>query len=276
MSAAHLQGVSRGSLAAARENLDTLVRGGDVDLSALADQLFAVTVVLDREIGLRRALTDPARNGDARAELARAVFGEWLTGAALDLFVWLVRSSWSGSRDLADATEILAAEAVVGAADKAGRLDALEDELFRVGRIVAANPQLRAALSDQSAPAEARVALIEGLLDGKVSQETLRLVRQAVAEPRGRHFVDTIEIYGAAAADRRSRMVALVTAAVPLTEEQRERLAAALGRMYGHDVHLNIEIDPELIGGLRVAIGDEVIDGSVATKLDDARRRLAG
>jgi F-type H+-transporting ATPase subunit delta len=274
MSAAHLQGVSRASLTAGRGMLDTLVRSADTDLQGLADQLFAVTAVLDREIGLRRALTDPARDGDARAELARGVFGDWLTGAALDLFVWLVRSSWSSSRDLADVTETLAAESVVAAADKAGRLDALEDELFRVGRVVAANPDLRAALSDRSAPVEARVALIEGLLQAKVSAESLRLVRQAVAAPRGRHFDQTIEIYGDAAAARRSRMVALVTAAVLPTEAQRDRLVATLSRMYGHDVHLNVEIDPEVIGGLRVEIGDEVIDGSVATKLDDARRRL--
>lgn len=274
MSAAHLQGVSRASLAASRGTLDTLVRSRDTELRALAEQLFAVTAVLDREIGLRRALTDPARNGDARAELARGVFDSWLTGAALDLFVWLVRSSWSGSRDLPSATEILAAEAVVASADRAGRLDALEDELFRVGRVVAASPDLRAALSDRSAPVAARVSLIEGLLADKVSDETLHLVRQAVAEPRGRHFDQTIEIYGDAAADRRSRMVALVTAAVPLTEAQRDRLVSALSRIYGHDVHLNVEIDPDVIGGVRVEIADEVIDGSVATKLDDARRRL--
>ncbi|MGZ4593075.1 MAG: F0F1 ATP synthase subunit delta [Actinomycetes bacterium] len=269
-----MQGVSRGSLASARTTLDTLVRAGDTDLLALADQLFAITVVLDREAGLRRALTDPARDGDARAELARAVFGDRLTGAVGDLFVWLVRAQWSRARDLVDASELLAAEAVVAAADKAGRLDDLEDELFRVGRVVAGNAALRAALSDRSAPVDARVALIEGLLQGKVSEETLRLVRQAVAHPRGRHFDQTIEIYGDVAADRRSRMVALVTAAVPLTVQQRERLISALSRIYGHDVHLNVEIDPDLIGGMRVEIGDEVIDGSVATKLDDARRRL--
>jgi F-type H+-transporting ATPase subunit delta len=70
--------------------------------------------------------------------------------------------------------------------------------------------------------------------------------------------------------------VATVTATVPLTEEQRRRLGAALAGIYGHDVHLNVEIDPDLVGGIRVEIGDEVIDGSVASRLDDARRRLVG
>ena len=99
-------------------------------------------------------------------------------------------------------------------------------------------------------------------------------VQQAVAAPRGRSFDRTIEMYGEVAADRRSRVVATVTAAVPLTEAQRDRLAAALHQLYGHEVHLNIEIDPELIGGVRVELGDEVIDASILSRLEEARRRL--
>ncbi|MDQ1627295.1 MAG: F-type H+-transporting ATPase subunit delta [Actinomycetota bacterium] len=274
MSRLLLQGASRDSYAAARETLATLVQAASTDLLELADQLFAVTEVLDREGALRRALTNPARSGDARAELARAVFGERFAGAAQDLVVWAVRARWSAPRDLPNALELLAVEAVVAAAEKAGRLDALEDELFRVGRIVAGNPDLRTALADRSAPVEQRTALLQDLLAGKVTDETLRLVRQAVAAPRGRHFDRTIDMYGEVAAERRSRRVALVAAAVPLTEEQRERLTAALQQLYGHEVHLNVEIDPDLIGGVRVELGDEVIDGSILTRLHEARRRL--
>jgi F-type H+-transporting ATPase subunit delta len=271
-----MRGVSRASLAVARETLDTLIRAADTDLRRLADDLFAVLQVLDREAGLRRNLTDPSRSGDDRAALARAVFDGRISPAALDLLVWAARARWSTSRDLADTVELLAVEALVAAAQRADRLDAVEDELFRVGRIVAATPQLRAALSDTSVPADHRVALVEGLLSGKVTEETLRLVRQAVVAPRGRTFDHTLETYADVAAERRSRMVATVLAAVPLTEEQRDRLAALLAEAYGQKVQLNVEIDPTLIGGVRVEIGEEVIDGSVISKLDEARRRLAG
>jgi F-type H+-transporting ATPase subunit delta len=271
-----MRGVSRASLAVARETLDTLIRAADTDLRRLADDLFAVLQVLDREASLRRNLTDPSRSGDDRAALARAVFDGRISPAALDLLVWAARARWSTSRDLADTVELLAVEALVAAAQRADRLDAVEDELFRVGRIVAATPQLRAALSDTSVPADHRVALVEGLLSGKVTEETLRLVRQAVVAPRGRTFDHTLETYADAAAERRSRMVATVLAAVPLTEEQRDRLAALLAEAYGQKVQLNVEIDPTLIGGVRVEIGEEVIDGSVISKLDEARRRLAG
>ena len=130
--------------------------------------------------------------------------------------------------------------------------------------------------SDTAAPVANRASLIEGLLEGRTSEETRRLVRQAVVAPRGRTFDRTIELYGQVAADRRSRLVATVTASAPLTEEQRGRLSAVLRRIYGHEVHLNVQLDEDIVGGIRVEIGDEVIDGSVLSRLDEARRRLVG
>jgi F-type H+-transporting ATPase subunit delta len=271
-----MQGASRESLKAARESLAALLRSGDTDLGALSDELFSVTALLDREHPLRRALTDPARDGDARVGLARAVLGEQVGDATGDLLAWVVRARWSVPRDLATAVELLAVEAQVAAAERAGRLDEVEDELFRVSRAVAGAPDLRTALSDQSAPVESRAALVEDLLGGRTTEETRRLVGQAVVAPRGRTFDRTVETYGQVAADRRSRLVATVTAVDPLTEEQRRRLAAVLQRIYGHEVHLNVQLDPTLVGGIRVELGDEVIDGSVESRLDDARRRLAG
>jgi F-type H+-transporting ATPase subunit delta len=276
VTSAGMQGASRESLKAARETLAALISSSDNDLAQISDELFSVTALLDREHPLRRALTDPARDGDARVGLARAVLGEQVGGATADLLAWVVRARWSVPRDLATALELLAVEAQVAAAERAGRLDEVEDELFRVSRAVAGAPALRTALSDLSAPVESRAALIEGLLGGRTTEETRRLVRQAVVAPRGRTFDRTAEIYGQVAADRRSRLVATVTAVDPLTEEQRGRLAAALQRIYGHEVHLNVQLDPALVGGIRVELGDEVIDGSVESRLDDARRRLAG
>lgn len=271
-----MQGASRDSFAAARKTLGTVVRSGDADLAALSSDLFDLTGLIDAEGPLRRALTDPSRSGDDRAALARAVVGERVGAEALDVLMWAVRARWSAPRDLPDALELLAVDAQVAAADQAGRLDTVEDELFRMGRIVAATPDLRAALSDVAAPVSSRAALVEGLLDGRVADETRALVLQGVLVPRGRTFERIMTEYGRVAAQRRSELVATVTASVPLTEEQRSRLGAALARMYGHDVHLNIDVDPSIVGGIRVAIGDEVIDGSVVARLDDARRRLVG
>ncbi len=276
MSATGLQGASRESLAAARDTLGTLLRAGDTDLAALSDELFDVTSLLDRERGLRRALTDPSRSGDDRAGLARALLSEQVGSSGLDVLVWAVRARWSAPRDLADALELLAVESRVAAAEKAGRLDAVEDELFRTARVVAGSPDLRVALADRAAPLDSRAALVEDLLAGKATDETRQLVHRAVVAPRGRSFDRTLEEYAEVAAERRSRLVATVTATVPLTEQQRDRLGAALARLYGHAVQLNVQVDPALIGGIRVEIGDELIEGSVVSRLDDARRRLTG
>ena len=271
-----MQRGSRESLAAVRDDLDAVLRGGDLDPATLAGELFDVAALLDREKTLRRVLTDPSRSADARAELAGGVFAEQVSDAAADLLAAAVRARWSRPLDLADAVELLAVEALVAAAEQAGRLDAVEDELFRTGRVIAGSHQLRNSLGDRSAPADRRVALLDDLLGGKVADETLRLVRQAVVAPRGRSLDDSLETYGAVAAERRSRLVATVTAAVPLTEAQRERLGAILASAYGHEVQLNVEVDAGLIGGLRIEIGDEVIEGSVLGRLADARRRLVG
>jgi len=271
-----MHGVSRESFANLREGLDAVVRGGDLDLQALATELFEVTALLDRETALRRVLTDPSRAADSRAELVTGILRGQVSDAAGDLLAASVRARWTQSRHLADAVELMAVEALVASAERRERLDALEDELFRTGRVIAGSPQLRAALRDNAAPVDARVRLVEDLLGAKVGEEALALVRQAVAVPRGRTLDDTLETYGRVAADRRSRLVATVTAAVPLTEAQRQRLGEILARTYGSQVHLNVDVDPSLIGGLRVEIGDEVIEGTVLGRLQDARRRLAG
>jgi F-type H+-transporting ATPase subunit delta len=97
-----------------------------------------------------------------------------------------------------------------------------------------------------------------------------------VAAPRGLGLTEALDYYGKLAAAWRERLVATVRTAIPLDEADRERLARTLSRQYGHDIHLNVLLDPEVIGGLRVELGDEVIDGTIAGRLDDARRRLAG
>jgi F-type H+-transporting ATPase subunit delta len=271
-----MQGASRDSLAAARERLDTLTQDAGVDVVALAEELFPVVRLLDREVSLRRVLSDPAHPGEQKAALVQALFEGRAGEVAIDLLSGLVRSRWSRPRDLADAVEVLAVQSEVVAAERDGKLDDLEDELFRFGRIVAGQPALRAALSDPALPAERKTELLTSLLGGKATASTQRLVIHLAAHPRGRTIESGLEEYARFAAERRERLVALVKVAVPLTEVQKDRLQVALRRLYGHEVHLNVELDPAVVGGISVRIGDEVIDGTIASRLDGARRRLAG
>nr|BFD82675.1 F0F1 ATP synthase subunit delta [Streptomyces sp. Xyl84] len=268
-------GASREALGAARERLDALTDSTSADATRLADELAAVTALLHREVGLRRVLTDPAQSADAKATLVQRLLGSQIGGPAADLVSGMVRSRWSQSRDLVDALEELADIADLTAAERSGTLDDVEDELFRFSRIVSSSTELRAALTDRAASTSAKVELLHRLLGGRAKPVTERLVTRLVSAPRGRSLEAGLESLSKLAADRRNRMVAVVTSAVPLSDGQKQRLGAALGRLYGRQMHLNLDVDPELVGGIRVQVGDEIINGSLADRLDDAARRMA-
>lgn len=270
-----MQGSSRGSLLAAQERLETLLGVPGTDRAAVADALFAVTGVLDSSASLRRALTDPSRDGEAKAGLVGSLLNGKVDDAVVDLVAGLARSRWAQSRDLPDAVELLAVTAEVAAAQERGELERLEDELFRFRRTVDGDPGLRSALTDRTASPERKAALVSTLLEHKVAPATLRLARQSVLAARGLRLDAVLTTYGEIAARRREQLVAHVVVALPLDADQRERLTAGLRRQYGREVHLNVDVDPDVLGGIRVEIGDEVLDGTIARRLDDARQRLA-
>ncbi|MDH4159267.1 MAG: F0F1 ATP synthase subunit delta [Actinomycetota bacterium] len=270
-----MQGASRDSLAAARERLDALLAGGASNPIAAGEELFAVVDLLDGQAALRAALTDPSRDATDKSVLAADLLGGKLSDAVVEFVADTARSRWSAPRDLGDALEQLGVQAVLVSAEGAGRLDEVEDELFRFSRIVDSEPALRSTLTDRGIPADRKAALLGSLLDTRSSAEAAQLVTRVVTRPRGRQIEDALAAVGAAVARRRERLVATVTTAVPLTQEQSDRLAAALARQFGHVVHLNIVVDPAVIGGMRVALGDEIIDGTISTRLHEAARSLA-
>ncbi|MFF8830068.1 F0F1 ATP synthase subunit delta [Streptomyces sp. NPDC015131] len=271
-----MNGASREALAAARERLDTLTDNTSVDVTKLAGDLAAVTALLDREVSLRRVLTDPAQAGEAKAELAARLLSGQVGGEAVDLVSGMVRSRWSASRDLVDSLEELANTADLTAAQQSGALDDVEDELFRFGRIVTSSTELRAALTDKGATASAKGELLRSLLGGRAAPATERLITRLVTQPRGRSLEAGLESLSKLAAARRDRMVAVVTSAVPLSDQQKQRLGGVLARLYGRQMHLNLDVDPTVLGGISVRVGDEVVNGTVASRLDEAARRLAG
>lgn len=256
------------------ERLVPLTSGAQAAMS-LGDELFAVASVLHGQSALRRALTDPSRSAQARSALAASVLRGKVSEAATDLMTAVAGARWAGAGDLAQAVEQLAVQAVAAAAEDAGHLDDLEDELFRFSRIVASQPDLRIALTNPFVSADAKRELVGHLLAGKVTPEALRLISEAAAGQFGRSLDVSLEEYAALAARRRERLVAEVHVAIALTDQQRSRLAAALAAAYGHQVHLNVVLDPRVAGGMTVRVGDELIDGSVATRLAEAGRRLA-
>lgn len=249
---------------------------GDGSLDArMADDLFGVADVLRREPSLRRTVTDVSVPAEAKSRLARQVFERALASESMDLVASAVSRRWAASRDLADSLEYLGVVCILRSAEKRGEADALEDELFGFGRIVADNPDLRDALSDPARSTEDKRRLIADLLDGRATTAAIRLAQESVAGTH-RTVALAVEAYQKIVAEHRNRLVATVRVARELSEQDAARLANALERQYGRPVHLNVMIDPGVIGGIRVEIGDDVIDGTVSSRLDDARRQLAG
>ncbi len=268
-----MQGSSRGALAASQQALEAALRDG-ADGTVLGDELFAVDAALESSAALRRAVADPSRDGTAKAALADRLFGARVGAAALKVVSTIVQQRWASERDLTDTVESLAVQAVLAVAERGVRADRVEDELFRFERLVAATPQLRDVLTDRTVPGAAKAEVVATLLDAKAAPETLRLARQAVLAPRGRRFSAVVEEYLDIASTRRVQLTATVTSAVDLDPQQRDRMAAALGSIYGRTIHLNTVVDASVIGGIRVQIGDEVVDGTVLRKLDSARRHM--
>ncbi|GAA2885288.1 F0F1 ATP synthase subunit delta [Streptosporangium fragile] len=269
-----MRGLSKASLAEVEERFNAVA--GSADLGSLADELFAVVDLFDREHGLRRSLSDPARPADQKAQVARVLLEGKVSPAALETVVTAVSVKWTRSGDLAAALERLGVVAAAAEAEAQSRLDDVEDELFRFGRIVASNLDLSRALTDPASPEAAKRELLSSLLTGKVAPTTLRLVTQLVVHPRGRSLEGGLEEFGKLVAAQRQRLVAVVRSAVELSEVQKQRLAAWLRTSYGRDVHLNVEVDPRVLGGFSVHIEDDLIDTTIAGRIEEVRRRLAG
>jgi len=278
VSVAIMRGASREALAQAWSAVEAaLASASTADAAQVGDELFGVVGVLDDQVALRRALSDPAIAAQRKAGLADSVLGARVNATTLEIVRGLVRSRWSRMRDLVDAVETVAVLARLIGADRAGageRSDEVEDELFRFARIIENRPDLRDALANPGLPTANKVSLLHALLDGKATSTTIALVVQAASRPRGRKPEEGLAEYGEIAARRTRRSIARVTAAVALSDDERSRLRAALAQMYGHDVQLQVEIDPAIAGGLVVRVDDEIVDGSIAGRLADARQRL--
>ncbi|MEO3809675.1 F0F1 ATP synthase subunit delta [Sphaerisporangium sp. B11E5] len=269
-----MRGLSRTSFAAVEERFNAVAAAAD--LGRLAEDLHAVAVLLDGEHALRRNLSDPARPAGQKAGVTRSLLGGKVSDAALEVVAAAVSERWSRSGDLSDALERLSVVAAAADAESREMLDDVEDELFRFGRIVEANPRLRMVLADVAVPADAKSGLLAGLLEGKVTPVTLGMVTRLVGSTRGRSLEASLEEYIRLVAEQRQQLVAVVRSAVPLTDAQKRRLADWLRSTYGRDVHLNTEVDPRVIGGFSVRLGDEMIDTTIAGRIEEVRRRLAG
>lgn len=237
----------------------------------LSDDLFAVVDALESSVALRRALADPGTPESARRGLAHSLLDAKVSKAAVNVVAEAAAMRWPGPRTLVAAVERQAIRAELLRADASDQLEETEDELFRFARLVKSNPALREALSDRSVGIAHRQDLVGDLLAGKAGQSTIVLARRGVTAHE-RTFDATLESYVTLAAEQKNRLIATVRVAQPLDSDQVTRLQAALSRQAGRPVFVQVIVDEAVLGGVSVQLGDEVIEGTVASKLEDARR----
>lgn len=238
-------------------------------------ELFSVVATLDANPALRRVLSDPSTEAAAKVALVQQLFAGKVTSGTVSAIEGAVSGRWAGPRDLADGLETAGVAALVAAADRAGSLDAVESELFEVSQVVHSNADLRAVVGDRSASTAGKSALVADVFAGKINDITLSLVQQAVVARTG-SFEKVLDRFATQVASSRRRLVALAHVAYHLDETERTRLASALEAKYGAPVQLNIVVDPSVVGGINVSVGDEVVDATMSTRLEAARRQLAG
>ena len=271
---AHLGGRSRQSLVAARASLDAAVKGVDaVSASTLSSELFFIADVLDTNIAVRRALTDTSRDNASKDAFISELFGKKVGAQGLTIVKEISAMRWSGAKDLVQVVEQLAIEAEASAANIAGELDRVEDEIFTASRAIAGSSELRKALGSDAK--DAKATLVSEILKG-ASSSTVKLVSELVNSWRGRSVEAAFADYAHSLAARRNRVIALVKTAAPMSATQLDRLAAALNKQVGQPVRINVEVDTNVVGGVSVRFADELVDGTVSNRLAGAARALVG
>jgi ATP synthase F1 delta subunit/ATP synthase F0 subunit b len=273
---ARLRAASRDALAAVVAEFDRI--SGDLKadgLTALAEELASVGKLLITEHALAKHLAEPTDDAAPKVRLVETVLSGKVGDPALDILRTAVSQRWSTEANLVDAIEHTARLALLKRAEVAGEVDEVEDQLFRFGRVLDAEPRLAALLSDDATPAEGRIALLNKVVDGSgVSGTAAALLSQTIELLRGERADEAVIDLAELAVSRRGEVVAHVTAASELSDAQRDRLTEVLTRIYGHPVSVQLHVDPEMLGGLSIAVGDEVIDGSIASRLAAAQTQL--
>ena len=249
------------------KNLHTFENGESVLLlaDAIADSKTLLTT-----------LTDSGISPEARAGVVKDVLAKAGTTEAVSLVSEAVKMRWSQNQDLVQSLEASGARALFAASEVKAELDRVEDEVFAFERAIAASGELELMLANPNMTAKDRANVINDLVGKTFSPTAILLVNHAIPHRHGRSITSTLGDLQKLAAARRGRVLAEVTAAIALTSDQEQRLTNALTAIYKQDVQVQVSIDKKVVGGVAVRVGDEVIDGTIASRLAQVKRQLAG
>jgi len=275
-----------GSLRSASQQAltDLMNRFGDIAkdlddkaLTTVSEELASVAHLLTHEVIITRYLATRAEDTAPRIRLIERLLSGKVGDPTLEVLRNAVSERWSDSEDLIIGIQHIARQALLVHAERAGQLDEVADQLFWFSRVLDEQPRLASLLGDSTAPAEGRITLLRNVLEeagDDVNPIAATLLAQTVDLLQGEPAEDAMLRLAGVAVARHGEVVAQVSAAAELSDAQRTRLTEVLTRVYGNPVTVQLHIDPELLGGLAISVGDEVIDGTLSSRLARAQTQL--
>ena len=259
---------TRVALADARRALGSL----DItDALEAGQQLFSAGRVVGDSAQLRSVLADPSVAATAKTAVIDSLFSSFGTPARA-LLSGLVASRWSTQDQLLAGIEEIGIRAIARSAPSGL---SIESELFAFGAAVSSDAELELAVGSKLGSNSAKAALVGALLKDKSSAQSLAILNHLVQQPRGRRIGGLIRTAASIVADQAGLAVATITSAAPISAAQVDRLRVGLSKSYGRDLEVNLVVDPSIVGGIRVQVGDDVIDGRVSTRINELRLKLA-
>lgn len=271
-----MKAASREALESTSQRLDEILgMGSDSDVAAKTGlDLFDIADVVAKERELRVNLADSAASVEARTALVNNLFGSKVSAPAKEILEAVATANWSAPRDIKAGLIALGRRALLRGAEKQGQLGQVEDELFRLSRILNRETELTQLLTDRTAESARKRSLLASVIKDKVSMFTEALALQAIDRPE-HNPIDDIASLAESAASLQDRTVAHVVTANELSDGQQAALAEKLGKIYGRAMSIHSEVDTSLLGGMTIRVGDEVIDGSTAGKVARLRASMA-
>ncbi|WP_288239952.1 F0F1 ATP synthase subunit delta [uncultured Bifidobacterium sp.] len=258
-----------------RDSLAPKLRATAEDAWRIGNELFSVTNVLDRNIRLERALTDPSRPVEDKVALLNKLVGDQAHEMTMEILTDLVGRRWSRVSDIANAVEDFGVDGMMYYADATDATLQVSIELAELHSALLNLPVIRSGLSSDRAPAEARIKLLYALVGNKdLNKVTMRLAEHAACNPRNRRYLSTIHWLINKFSRHMGESMVTVTTAAPLKQEQVDKLIVVYSKKLGRPVHINSNVDPTVIGGMRIEIGDEVTDNTVVAQLQQLQRRV--
>lgn len=258
-----------------RDSLAPKLRDTREDAWRIGNELFTITKVLDDSIQLERALTDPSRPVADKVAVLKGLLGDNAHPMTMEIMTDLVSRRWSRARDIANAVEDFGVDAMMYYADATDATLQVSIELSELHSALLNLPVVRSKLYDYQATSEARVKLFREVFSGKtLNKVTMRLAEHATCNLRRRRYLETIQWLINKFSRHMGESMVTVTTATPLKKEQIERLVEVYSAKVGRQVHINSVVDPTVLGGMRIQVGDEVTDNTVVAQLQNLHRRV--